>query len=551
VSDDATTDAQDEEAPAGCPGSEPGNGNDSGAKQPPLAALLALLKAETAELKAESHAATGAGGRSGTPGASTGGGGGGSGRSAGAGASGAAGAAGSGGGGGAGGGAGGAGGGGGSAGAGGGSGAGGSGAGGSGSGTGSGTAQAILMSSSTQLVVTVDVDATKQTEAVVGEPVTVEMPDGTTVDGKITEVSPVAQSSSSSGSGGSGSSGSGGGSGSGGSGSSGSGGSGSPSATIPMTIALTGHRHVTGLDQAAVSVNFEQQKANNVLSVPVTALVATAGGGYAVQAAAPPHQLIPVTPGLFAAGYVQISGAQIYPGVQGHRLAGMTSATNGVALRLCEVSKEYPGGVHALFDVSLDIATGDQVSVVGPSGSGKTTMLTVLGTLERPSRGSVEVAGREVIDASDAELAGLRAHQIGFVFQGFHLQDTMTAVDNVATGMLYTGASARIRREAAREALERVGLGHRLGHRPPQLSGGERQRVAIARAIAKRPMIILADEPTGNLDSRAGQEVIALLHELAADGATLALITHDERIAQTFPRRIQMRDGEIVGDEHA
>jgi putative ABC transport system ATP-binding protein len=161
----------------------------------------------------------------------------------------------------------------------------------------------------------------------------------------------------------------------------------------------------------------------------------------------------------------------------------------------------------------------------------------------------VEVAGRDVIGASDGELAGLRAHQVGFVFQGFHLQDTMTALDNVANGMLYTGAPATVRREAAREALERVGLGHRLDHRPPQLSGGERQRVAIARAIAKRPVIVLADEPTGNLDSKAGGEVVALLHELAADGATLALITHDEQIAATFPRRIQMRDGQIVGDE--
>jgi putative ABC transport system ATP-binding protein len=222
---------------------------------------------------------------------------------------------------------------------------------------------------------------------------------------------------------------------------------------------------------------------------------------------------------------------------------------NGVALRLRQVTKEYPGGVHALRAVDLDIATCDQVAVVGPSGSGKTTMLTVLGTLERPSSGSVEVAGREVIDASDAELAGLRAHQIGFVFQGFHLQGTMTALDNVANGMLYTGAPATARRAAAKEALERVGLAHRLDHRPPQLSGGERQRVAIARAIAKRPVIILADEPTGNLDSKAGQEVITLLHALAADGATLALITHDEHIAQSFPRRIQMRDGEIVGDE--
>jgi putative ABC transport system ATP-binding protein len=175
-------------------------------------------------------------------------------------------------------------------------------------------------------------------------------------------------------------------------------------------------------------------------------------------------------------------------------------------------------------------------------------MLTILGTLERPSSGSVEVAGRDVVQASDADLAGLRAHQIGFVFQGFHLQDGMTAVDNVATGMLYTGKPKAERRELACEALERVGLGHRLTHKPTQMSGGERQRVAIARALAKRPVIILADEPTGNLDSKSGEEVIELLHELASEGATLALITHDENVASTFARRLQMRDGEIVGD---
>ncbi len=224
---------------------------------------------------------------------------------------------------------------------------------------------------------------------------------------------------------------------------------------------------------------------------------------------------------------------------------------HGVALRLRDVSKEYPGGVHALRDVSVEIPTGDRVAVVGPSGSGKTTMLTVLGTLERPTSGSVEVAGREVMRLSDVELAGVRAHEIGFVFQGFHLQDGMTALENVANGMLYTGAPARARREAAQIALERVGLGHRVTHRPPQLSGGERQRVAMARAIAKRPKIILADEPTGNLDSKSGQGVLALLHELSSEGATLVLITHDEHIADAFPRRIQMRDGEIVGDDRS
>ncbi len=224
-------------------------------------------------------------------------------------------------------------------------------------------------------------------------------------------------------------------------------------------------------------------------------------------------------------------------------------AQNGVALELRRVSKDYGGDVHALRDVTVEIATGEQVAVVGASGSGKTTMLTVMGTLERPTSGEVRVAGRDVVKATDNELAGLRAHEIGFVFQGFHLQDGMSAVENVASGMLYTGMPVRERRVAAREALERVGLGHRLEHRPQQLSGGERQRVAIARALAKRPFIILADEPTGNLDSKSGHEVLALLHQLASEGATLALITHDNQIAESFPRQIRMLDGEIVADE--
>jgi putative ABC transport system ATP-binding protein len=217
-------------------------------------------------------------------------------------------------------------------------------------------------------------------------------------------------------------------------------------------------------------------------------------------------------------------------------------------LSLHDVVKEYPGGVTAVREVTVTIAEGEQVAIVGPSGSGKTTMLTILGTLERATAGEVRVAGRDVGRASDAQLAGLRAHEVGFVFQAFHLQESLTALDNVALGMLYTGARLRARREAARAALGRVGLAHRLAFKPGQLSGGERQRVAIARAIAKQPRILLADEPTGNLDSRSGGEVVELLLGLAGGGATLVLITHDLGIAALFPRQLQMHDGAVVAD---
>jgi putative ABC transport system ATP-binding protein len=222
---------------------------------------------------------------------------------------------------------------------------------------------------------------------------------------------------------------------------------------------------------------------------------------------------------------------------------------DGIALALDHVVKKYPGEVFALRGVTVEIPAGDHVAVIGPSGSGKTTLLTIMGTLERPTSGAVQVAEQDVGSVSDVELAGLRAYEIGFVFQGFHLQEAMSAVDNVALGMLYTGQPLGQRRQAARVALERVGLAHRLQFKPKQLSGGERQRVATARAIAKRPLIILADEPTGNLDQTSGREVIRLLHELASEGATLVLITHDPNIAATFHRQVQMRDGEIVADE--
>ena len=216
-------------------------------------------------------------------------------------------------------------------------------------------------------------------------------------------------------------------------------------------------------------------------------------------------------------------------------------------LEIVDVLREYPGAppVHALDGVSLTVLPGEWVAIVGPSGSGKSTLLNLMGALDKPTAGTVRIAGHDVAGLSDERLSALRGRSLGFVFQSFHLLPNQSAVDNVATALMYHGVPLARRRAMAVAALRMVGLGHRLDHGPAQLSGGESQRVAIARALVGEPALVLADEPTGNLDSRTGADIMRLFAELHRDGATLVLITHDETVAAAAPRLVHLRDGRI------
>ena len=321
-------------------------------------------------------------------------------------------------------------------------------------------------------------------------------------------------------------------------------------ATIPAYISLDDPEKARGLDQAPVQVDITTEGVESALSVPVTALVGKSGGGFAVEVvrAGGRRELVAVKLGLFdtAGGRVQVEGD-----LARRRSSGGAVVMSGESvLELDGVTKVYgeQPPVPALRGVSFSVRRGELVAIVGPSGSGKSTLLHVMGTLERPSSGVVRIGGVDAARLSDRELSLLRAREIGFVFQQFFLAEHATVRENVADGLLYAGVPAAERYRRADEALERVGLSERASFKPTKLSGGERQRVAIARALVGRPAIVLADEPTGNLDSTTGASIMELIRELNAAGATILMITHDAGLADQLPRQIRVLDGQVVSD---